>query len=152
MKNYRRSDFKLSFTKSDTCFFVNEKNKTIECKMYGILIPPLTNSYRTPVDIFAEKVEGVGIAKCCDEDVFDVERGKRIAMARAENNAYKNALKHLMGINEHLLLHIKAIANFEKKAIYQCLHNTDYIESIDNPEHSRYKKDLRPLKHKTINV
>ena len=152
MKNYTRTNFKLTFEKSHTCFYVNEKKKTVACKMCGIMKPPHSDDYYTPIDLLHEEIEGVGVAKCCAEDTFDVERGKRIAMARAENNAYKNALKRLMEINEHLLLHIKAIVNFEKKAINQCVHNVDYIESINNPEHSRYKKDLRPLKHKTINV
>lgn len=152
MKNYRRTNFKLTFEKSHTCFYVNEKKKTVVCKMCGIMTPPHSDDYKAPINLPYEEVEGVGVAKCCAEDMFDVERGKRIAMARAENNAYKNALKHLEEIYEHLLLHIKAIVNFEKKTIGQCTHNVDYIESINNPEHPRYKKELRPIKHKTINV
>jgi hypothetical protein len=120
--------------------------------MCGIIVPPYSNDYNAPIDLPIEVVEGVGVAKCCDEDVFDIERGKRIAMARAENNAYKNALKRLGKIYDHLLLYIKAIVNFEKKTIGQCTHNIDYIESINNPEHPRYKKELRPINHKTINI
>ena len=152
MKNYTRTNFKLSLHKCHTCFFVNEENKTVVCKMCGIIIPPHSKDYNAPINLLMEEVEGVGTAKCCNEDVFDVERGKRIAMARAENNAYKNALKRLREINDHVILYLKAILNFEKKAIGQCTHNIDYIESINNPEHPRYKKELREIKYKTINV
>ena len=152
MKNYTRTNFKLTFEKSHTCFYVNEKKKTVVCKMRGIMTPPHSDDYKAPIGLFSKEIEGVGIAKCCAEDMFDVERGKRIAMARAENNAYKNALRRLKEINNHLTLHIKAIVNFEKKAIRQCTHNVDYIESINNPEHPKYKKELREIKHKTINV
>jgi hypothetical protein len=100
MKDYNRDFFKLSFDKRNTKFYVNEKKKTVTCKVECDLIPPYL--WDSPVNIYPKSFYIIATARCCEGDVFDVERGKRIAMAKAENKAYTRAQSYLAEQLEYL--------------------------------------------------
>ena len=94
------------------------------------------------------KVTGISFyhfEKCHPDDVFDVDRGKRIALAKAENKTYEMSLKYLKQYEEELLFFLKAIENFMEKSNRQCKHNLDFIETLTNENHPNYKKELPVL-------
>lgn len=148
MKNYDRNDFKLSFFKENTEFYVNEKKKTVACTIVGKLNTPcefsFTNSY--PFEIPYRMFTVTGVAKCLGNDVFDVERGKRIALAKAENKVYRKASRHLFELQKHLSFLSSGIDKFLSKSFNQCQHNDIFIESISEPTHPKYKENISPIK------
>lgn len=141
---FTRSDFKISFGSENTEFFVNEKKGTVVCILTGILDTPkdYDNSTWIPNKFFKEK----GIAKCAEGDVFDVERGKRIALAKAENRIYLSALRYIESYIKPYEYVINAFNEFSDKAYHTCAHNDDYIASLSYEAHPRYVKELKPMK------
>ena len=141
MKSFIRNNFKLSFDKTQIKFFVNEKKRTVTCTIVAELLTPF-DTWNTIPNTY---INGVGVAKCCEEDTFDVERGKRIAMAKAENNAYKKSVNYLEPFTKELLNTIYEIGTYAEKAGEYLAHNEDYIESVSNPEHQFYKTELKKV-------
>lgn len=150
MKGYNRDNFKLSFEKSNTIFYVNEKKKTVVCVLKSFLNAPYNRD--SPIDIYSKYIESVGIAKCCGNDVFDIERGKRIALTKAEDNAYANALKYLGEQRKYLVEMTSMIDSFKNKAKHQFVHNQDYIDSVSNVNHERYKSEVLPVKRGVTHI
>lgn len=148
MKNYDRNDFKLSFFKEDTEFYVNEKKKTVACTIVGLLNTPCEFHFRNdvPFVIESERFTATGVAKCSDGDVFDIERGKRIALAKAENKAYRKASRHLFGLQKHLSFLSSGIDKFLSKSFNQCSHNEEFIQTISDRNHPKYKENISPMK------
>lgn len=148
MKNYDRNDFKLSFFKEDTEFYVNEKKKTVACTIVGRLNTPCEFSFRNnvPFVIPSEMFAVTGVAKCSDGDVFDVERGKRIALAKAENKAYRKASCYLFDLQKHLSFLSSGIDKFLSKSFHQCSHNDEFIQTISDVNHPDYKGNISPMK------
>lgn len=71
-----------------------------------------------------------GIARCNNEDKFDFETGKKIALARAESNAYKY---HKKICNKHIATYesrLKELNSFKDKAIACIEHNDGYIKNL----------------------
>lgn len=143
--NYSRDDFKLSFDKDQARFFVNKEKGVVACTVNAHLKSPF--DFDSCVDIPWKNITGVGVAKCHGDDKFDPERGKRIALAKAENKAYLNAIKFLEKYNEQLLFFMKRINAFCDKAYDHCLHNEDYIVSVSDKNHPRFKKRISKIKH-----
>lgn len=143
--NYNRDNFKLSINKDRTQFFVNEKKGIVSCVISAALVTPY--NWDGPVCIPDKIIKTVGVAKCSSDDVFDAERGKRIALAKAENKAYLKAITYLNELFEHLIFFIDRINSFSDKGLSHCAHNVDYMESIHNPEHPMYKVTINPMKH-----
>ena len=122
-------------------FFVNEKKRIVVCKVSAEINVPW--DYESVVSIPWKKFEGEGIAKCSPEDVFDVERGKRIALAKAESNAYSKARNYTNKYVVELIQNLDILSDFDEKCLSCIEHNEDYIESVSNTEHPLYKKDLK---------
>ena len=141
---FNRNDIKISFNNEGTKFYVNEEKGTVVCSVEACLSVPTNwdGCVFVPDTTLIEK----GIAKCAPEDAFDVERGKRIALARAENKVYLSALKYLDKFMEQIVVIINAYDGFNDKAYHSCAHNEDYIESLSYEAHPKYKKDLTPMK------
>ncbi len=144
MKGYNSNRIKLSFLKEYTDFYVNEKKNTVCCTLTGYLNVPINGD--SPVYIGTEVIKAVGVAKCSKEDKFDVERGKRIALAKAENKAYEEASKFLTKSKEHLEYITNLINLFENHSDLQITHNKEYIESVSDVNHPKYKDVLTPVK------
>lgn len=150
MKGYNRTYLKLSFDKENTHFYVNEKKKTVVCMVNSFLNTPYNP--QSPVDVYGKYFKGIGVAKCHGEDIFDVERGKRIALTKAEDNAYANALKYLGEQRKYLVEMMFMIDSFSNKANHQFEHNHDYIESVSNINHERYKSEVLPVKRGVTHI
>lgn len=144
MKNfYNRSNFKLSFDKFNKHFYVNEKKRTVTCVVEAVLNVP--QSYDPMVNMWNKFFKVACTSKCHPDDVFDIDRGKRIALAKAENKTYEMSLKYLKQYEDELLFVLNAIGRFKEKSRHQCKHNDDFIETLTNEKHPNYKKELPVL-------
>jgi hypothetical protein len=143
--NYSRDDFKISFRKNDVQFFVNEKKNIVMCVIEGELQSPY--SWTSPVSIGYPNLKGKGVATCDSNDVFDVERGKRIALAVAENDVYSQAKTYLSNVLKELQFFTKKISDFKEKSDRCREHNKDYITSIHDKNHPMYKTNVDKFKH-----
>lgn len=159
--SYNRENFKISFKGqrplnvdnetfgvtgrlNNTQFYVNEEKGTVVCVLEGYLSTPtgVSDILYLPDRIF----RGVGVAKCSKDDVFDAERGKRIALAKAENRIYVSAMRHIGETVERLDNVLSAYSDFCDKGYHTCAHNEDYIDSLSYEAHPKYIKNLNPLK------
>jgi hypothetical protein len=71
-----------------------------------------------------------GLATLHKDDKFDYNTGCRIALAKAERNAYKKIGKILAEEYESLANFINDLSNFIFKAKVMVKHNTEYIEKL----------------------
>ena len=143
--SYSRDDFKLSFLKNKAQFFVNEKKRTVSCVVEGELQSPY--NWKSSVSIGYPTLKGIGVATCKDGDVFDVERGKRIALAVAENDVYSQAKTYLSTVMKELQFFSRKISDFTAKSDRCREHNKDYITSIHDKNHPMYKTNVEKFKH-----
>lgn len=70
-------------------------------------------------------IQALGVAKCGEKDVFDKDKGRKIARARAELNAYATYRRRLAHYQELLrdkfdvtLLNLTSYINHQKKYIH----------------------------------
>lgn len=126
-------NFKLSITKID--YFVNETKKTVTC----VLTYDVKTTYQNIQFLYAASpktdslfnFKAVGVAKANDNDTFDLATGKKVALAKAEINAYKNMMAFLADCRaETLNKFFGAIVTFNKKAIAIVDHNNEYISNF----------------------
>jgi len=137
----------------DPIYGVNKKKNVVYCIANVRVDTPYVNNDDAYINFYSKdgiKDKAVGVAKCSPNDNFDIEIGKRIAYARAENNAYKMVSDW---INEPMKLFNQMsldIARFQLKAKRCIDHNKDYIDALTNPENPDYnelksKRDERKL-------
>lgn len=143
MKNYFKVSFNSDKYDTTTKFYVNEKKRTVVCVLEGFLNVP---EYRNGVWVDNKYFKAYGVAKCSPEDTFDAERGKRIAMAKAENQIYLDALRHIEPYVNNMNDVISAFVKFNEKVYRTCAHNEDYIDRLSCPSHPDYVTDLADLK------
>lgn len=118
-------------------FFVNEEKKTVTCKLRGGLEMPfeLFNLMNYWADSsFDEEKIVTATAKCCPEDTFDVDKGKRIALAKAENK-----ITYYFSDNVANTIYSKIVSglttcceNFQFRSYKFTEHNHVYIEDLSN--------------------
>jgi hypothetical protein len=145
MKGYNRDSIKVSFSEEPT-FYINKRKKMITCKLVGVLRGP--NETKGWFDLcggcldFPEKtIVAVGTAKCHKNDAFDIERGKRIAMSKAENAIYNRASSTVEDVVSKINFLNKVCEDFRAKAFRCQAHNLDYIDSLSMPAHPLYNKN-----------
>ena len=145
--------FKVSFI-GEPRFHINEKKKTVSCildcqvRTPFVSLPHWLDSSEPYV--YGKDLTGFGIARCCDEDVFDENRGKRIALARAENDCYNKATSYLMTQANLLGELINGIDEFTDKEFDCCSHNDDYVDSLTMKDHPFYKNDVSSPKRGVV--
>ena len=71
-----------------------------------------------------------GIAKCCPEDKFDYNFGKKIALARAEMKAINFYDKYLGKVYLEMKKHLVDIEDTRAKLFDQYNHNDNYIKKL----------------------
>lgn len=108
----RTDVYKLSFI--GTKYFINEKDKTVTAKV-TVKFPNIVQTKDSSkgieliscikASIWKLKKSYIGTAKCNSNDNFDVEKGKKIARARADKSAYID-FKKFMNESERLFLDI----------------------------------------------
>jgi hypothetical protein len=102
-------------------YFVNEEKKVVVCKLENcagnLMCDMCEKGYPHHPDLFISDTF-VGIAKCSDEDTFDVELGKKIA--------YKRAVAKLFSAKE------RAINRFMKEQTKYFMQLTDTASKMAN--------------------
>ena len=142
--------FKVRF-EGEPMFHINEKKGVVTCRLKCFLETPSTQAFWLDYPhICNTNISGIGIAKCNKEDVFDENRGKRIALARAENDCYLKAARYLNEQGAMLNSLLCGIEEFTDKAYGCCAHNDDYVDSLVFASHPFYKKDVTAPKRGII--
>lgn len=147
MKGYSRNNFKLSFEKERMEFIVNEVTGRITCVIYAKLLQPKCEN--SPIKL--DDVSFIISARttCTPNDTFDVERGKRIAMTKAENRLNMRALRWVRTQLKHISFMTTQMTKFDENLRKQVEHNFGYIERISNPKDLNYMKEVTPVKSGT---
>lgn len=153
MKGYDRDNVKLSYN-GEPKYYINEKMRTVTCTLKAILGGP-TQLFKgwiieDGVNFPSKELTATATAYCHEDDTFDIERGKRIALSRAENELYAKALLQVSEVAERLDFMRKACNSFVKKSIKCQSHNLDYIDSLSVKTHPMYKEGPLPKKRGTV--
>lgn len=104
-----------------TKYRIDEKSKKVICTMSATI--KLTNRQNNvqcwPVNT---NLKSVGIAKCHEEDMFDPEKGKRLAESRAKRKIYEkgknelaNILKYVDIFGEDVQNQLEKLKRYHKK-------------------------------------
>lgn len=135
---------KLNIT--STYFFVNEKKKSVTCTITGDFrvtnhnvsidfdISKKTNSLDRNVWTYPDTINDynyfkvVATTKCKDGDVFDIERGKKIAKQKAKIKLYKEAKKLCIEALSRLLVEMHDDIN--KYAVMQNIETLNYEKNV----------------------
>ena len=140
MKGYDRDNVKLSYI-GEPAYYINEKKRTVTCKLRAYLFGPVETKggmWTRGIDFPYETLTVTSTAYCHKGDKFDIERGKRVALSKAENELYSTASLKVSEIAEKLDFLRDACNDFFKKSIRCQAHNIDYIDSLTMPAHPRY--------------
>lgn len=129
------TNIKISYKKEEIKFFVNKKKRSVTCVLYYNIISPVCALNNR---IFRASVK----TTCHKSDTFDINRGKRIALSKAENKAYKDTLNQLDETLRVAFGLIDCIKNFTFKADLQTEHNNNYILGLSDPNNEKYKNKL----------
>ena len=142
--NYDGSKFRLHINNPQ--YFVNEKKKTITLVADTVVDVPeyimQTIAYEKLPQGFGYDTSWVGIdtvkmtvtVKCHEDDVFDVEKGKKIAMAKLEARAYQRFIKTLGNWRKRFNTFIDSLdvmyMDFVRRAGDAAEHDLKYIDEI----------------------
>ena len=140
----KETNLKMSFKGIEPIFYVNKAKKTVACKISGYAYETTLNTWYGELTTPVYKV--VGIAYCNDNDEFDEERGKRIALAKAENKLYAKCADYYNKEINKYTSYIEKMILFNKKAEKFCTHNEKYINDISEVDSPNYKKNIKPIK------
>lgn len=126
--NFNIENFKLTMRPEFTDFYVNGTDVT--CKMFYQLSVP--DAYLELCGFVAGKV--IATAHCHEDDVFNLEIGKKVALAKAESKAYKEARRVLISKLQETIDTVVKLSEmaerFGDKAENVITHNKEYITRI----------------------
>ena len=108
-------------------YVVNEKNGVVICYLdFRINYPHLlyNHTYWHPM----QSVKALTIVK--DNDTFDVAKGKKIALAKAENKAYLKVQNYVKMAEKDLSKVLQTISNYNRKADKVINHNLEYLKQF----------------------
>lgn len=121
----------LSFDKPR--FVVNEKNGVVICYL------DFTVNYSNELNsLYAYKycdrqywhhtVKALAIVR--DNDTFDEVKGKKVALAKAENKAYLKVKNYVKMAEKDLSKVLQTISNYNRKADKVINHNLEYLKQF----------------------
>lgn len=125
ISTYDRNDIKIRFFNPE--FYINEKKQTVTCKLYfraeaPYIIRALTKCCMSKTVIATATLK--------HNDVFNVNVGKKIALAKAENMAYSIVNNLITDAYKNILNVTKAISDFRYKATRVKEHNIEYMKKF----------------------
>lgn len=141
MKGYERGNIKVSYF-DDPVFYINEPKRTVTCKLSARTFVPEENYFsgEAVVSMRPFTISEIATAKCHKNDTFDVERGKKIALAKAKSAVYLSAVHGVQKQIEQMNYLINAAEKFVDKG-YRCIAvNEDYVDKLSMPGHPEYIK------------
>jgi hypothetical protein len=150
--NYDGSKFKLHISRER--YFVNEEKRTVTVKAdvsvcVPVFILKTIAQEQLPVGFSPESLYPFGLyghddiqmtatAKCSPEDEFDVDKGKKIALAKLEAAAYERFVYALVNWNAELQRFTESVnkmtRDFVVKGAMTSQHNWRYIDDITGVE------------------
>ena len=102
---------KVRLTMLDCSYKENESKKAVTCIVKA----------KSRIGTYTKPILAVGVAYCDDKDEYDVEKGKRLARAKAEKEAYAQHKKHIAD-------NIKFLKQVQDTLVYQYEKAQGYIE------------------------
>ena len=146
MYNFKHDSSKFKLQISNERYYVNEKKRTVTVSAdVSIKVPAiirrtidnsqLPNGFNLPFwEGFCDWTTMKYTARCSDEDVFDPGKGKKIALAHLEANAYKRFSKSLSRWHERFMSFVSdtsaRCSEFIDKANGAAEHDLRYIDSL----------------------
>lgn len=123
-----RNEIKISFT--DQKFYVNQETKEIVCVLsFKPLYPPFVKNVLEQLCIVVPET-CKSIARLKEQDIFNVAKGQKVALAKAENKAYRIVGKQLKIAQEYINLANWQISSFSNKVDFVTNHNVEYINKF----------------------
>ena len=115
-------------------YIVDETNGVVICKLKFNTAAPLmvrcsaiSSSYEDPT-LTEQVIKTVVFAK--NGDKFDVNVGKKVALAKAENKAYSYVENWMMLAHKEVVKTVRAMKDFKDKAEKVKAHNVEYIKNF----------------------
>ena len=150
--NYDGSKFKLRITNER--YFVNEEKRTVTVKasirmsvpefiwnklMFDVIPQGFIPDCCRVWDDQHKSIQMTATARCAPGDAFNVETGKKIALARLEACAYERFVGSLVKWNAEFREFTEWVnlmtRDFTVKGVRAANHNRDYIDRIMDAEH-----------------
>lgn len=103
-------------------FFVRRENSTVCCVLYWRLFNGCNKLFWFG--------ESKGVAKLNPTDAFDEKIGKKVALAKAEADAYKQCYNFTRKLVNDYAKELLDIAQFADKAQYVIKHNKEFIKTL----------------------
>lgn len=123
-----RNEIKISFT--DQKFYVNQETKEVVCVLsFKPLYPPFVENVLKQLGIVVPEA-CKSVARLKEKDVFDIAKGQKVALAKAENKAYRIVGKQLKIAQEYINLANWQISSFSNKVDFVTNHNVEYINKF----------------------
>lgn len=132
MTNYLRRDCKIKFNDASQQFFINPDQRIVVCKLTGTLMGPESNRWYLNPNFEPRNLTSIGKAVCSPNDKFDVNIGKKIALAKAESAIYNKACKVIANEMNVCADYIEMLRTFFLKADDVIEHNLDYIDRLSD--------------------
>lgn len=127
-----RNSIKIHFKNPE--YIVDEANGVVICKLRFTCSTPNVVHYaskcafhESPV-CTEQVVKSVVFAK--NDDKFDANVGKRVALAKAENQAYSYVNNFIQSGKKELEQALQAVNNFKRKKIKVKNHNIEYMKKF----------------------
>jgi hypothetical protein len=127
-----RNNIKIKFNKP--VYVVDEKNKVVICTLKYKVDAPSTVVFASHVNIngnlrhITQNVKAIARAK--DNDTFDVNVGKKVSLAKAENLAYSYVNEWAKTAKNELISAVSAIIDFSNKTKKVRDHNVVYMRKF----------------------
>lgn len=124
-----RNEIKISFT--DQKLYVDQKRNEVYCVLnFKPLYPAFIQSILTQLGWYASNLTVRSTAYLKEQDSFDITKGQKVALAKAENKAYRKVGRILKMAQEYIKLSDWQISNFCDKVDNVNTHNLEYINKF----------------------
>lgn len=112
-----------------------EGSKNVTCKVSCYIHFDIPTEWKAllTLDNYT-RFTAIGVAKCADDDTFDLGKGKLIAQAKAENNAYKIAKRMINTLRQQLQAFNYSLAYPTALLDTYTEHNEKFIEKVVDDE------------------
>lgn len=124
-----RNEIKISFT--DQKFYIDQKRNEVHCVLkFKPLYPSFIQSILTQLKWYIPNWTVRSTARLKEQDSFDIIKGQKVALAKAENKAYRKVGRILKLVQEYIKLSDWQISSFCDKVDNVNNHNLEYINKF----------------------
>ena len=124
-----RNEIKISFI--DHKIYVDQKRNEVHCVLnFKPLYPAFIQSILTQLGLYVPNWTARSTAYLKEQDSFDIAKGQKVALAKAENKAYRKVGKILRFVQEYIKLSDWQISSFCDKVNHVNNHNLEYINKF----------------------